>query len=201
MESCVGSQNRRIFWERTELGFFIYVWIGWSCVSRLVAVDGPPRVGPLFGCVPSRLIVALLLFWIEGPHVVNFFFSTLLTCVPSSDTDSQIRGFVEVVKIYNICVCFDIICVSYYKICVICNKVKFITTITNIIEIHTFYFYNSRHTFITTYITFITKYTYFIKINTITGPKCNPMELRFMSRPLSYVSSSHVFFILWNVLF
>ena len=84
-----------------------------------MAVDGPPRVGALFGCVPftSRLLFGLILFWIEGPRVVNFiFFSTLLTCVSSS---SQIRGFVEGIKIYNSGVCFDIIYVSYGKICVL----------------------------------------------------------------------------------
>ena len=46
--------------------------------------------------------------------------------------------------------CFDKICVSYYKMCAVCRKVKFITNITNVTGIHTFYFYNNIHTFITT---------------------------------------------------
>ena len=56
---------------------------------------------------------------------------------------------------------------------IICNKVKFITNITNVTEIHTFYFYNNRHTCIITDTTFTTKHTYFIKINTspVAGPK------------------------------
>ena len=59
---------------------------------------------------------------------------------------------------------------------VVCNKLKFITNITNVTGIHTFYFYNNRHTCITTDTKFTTKHTYFIKINTdlVMGPKCDP---------------------------
>ncbi len=52
--------------------------------------------------------------------------------------------------------CFDKICVRYYKMCVTCSKIKFITNITNVTEIHTFYFYNNKYTFITTDIIFTT---------------------------------------------
>ena len=40
---------------------------------------------------------------------------------------------------------------------------------TNVTGIHTFYFYNNKHIFITTNTTFTTKHTYFFKINT--GPQ------------------------------
>ena len=59
------------------------------------------------------------------------------------------------------------------KMCVICSKINFITNIINSIRIHTFYFYNNKHTFINTDTTFITKHINFIKINTnlVVGPK------------------------------
>ena len=74
------------------------------------------------------------------------------------------------------CMYFDKIYVRYCKMCVVCSKVNFITNITNSTRIHTFYFYNNKHTFINTNTTFITKHTNFIKINTgpVTGPKCSP---------------------------
>jgi hypothetical protein len=50
--------------------------------------------------------------------------------------------------------------------CVVCSKVNFITNIINSIRIHTFYFYNNKHTFINTDTICITKHTNFIKINT-----------------------------------
>ena len=58
---------------------------------------------------------------------------------------------------------------------VVCSKVNFITNITNSTRIHTFYFYNNKHTFINTNTTFITKHTNFI-INTdlVMGLKCSP---------------------------
>ena len=70
-------------------------------------------------------------------------------------------------------------CVSFDKIyvkccmCVICSKINFITNIINSIRIHTFYFYNNKHTYINTDTTFITKHINFIKINTnlVVGPK------------------------------
>ena len=51
-------------------------------------------------------------------------------------------------------VCFD-------KMCVVCSKIKFITNITNVIGIHIFYFYNSKHIFITTDIIFTTKHIFY----------------------------------------
>jgi hypothetical protein len=62
--------------------------------------------------------------------------------------------------------------------CVVCSKVNFITNITNSTRIHTFYFYNNKHTFINTDTTFTTKHTNFIKINTgpVAGPKCSPTK-------------------------
>jgi hypothetical protein len=46
----------------------------------------------------------------------------------------------------------------------------------NFTRIHTFYFYNNRHTYINTNTTFTIIHTNFIKINKIlmTGPKCSP---------------------------
>jgi hypothetical protein len=58
--------------------------------------------------------------------------------------------------------------------CVVYSKVKFITNITNVTGIYTFYFYNNRHIIITDTI-FTTKHTSFIKINIdpVVGPKCD----------------------------
>lgn len=69
---------------------------------------------------------------------------------------------------------FDKMYVRYCKICVIYNKVNFIINITNSTKIHTFYFYNNKHTFINMDTIFTTKHTNFIKINTnpVEGPKC-----------------------------
>ena len=60
--------------------------------------------------------------------------------------------------------------------CVVCNKVNFIINVTDSTKIHTFYFYNNKHTFINMDTTFITKHTNCIKINTspMAGPKCFP---------------------------
>ena len=76
------------------------------------------------------------------------------------------RGEIILLKVSKIIifVCFLIKCVSCCKICVVYSKVKFITNITNVTGIHTFYFYNNKHTFITTNIIFTTKHTYFIKL-------------------------------------
>ena len=52
------------------------------------------------------------------------------------------------------------------KCVLFCSKVNFITNITNYTRIHTFYFYNNKHTFINKDTTFTTKHTNFIKINT-----------------------------------
>ena len=41
--------------------------------------------------------------------------------------------------------CFDKICVRCCKMYVAYSKIKFITNITNVIRIHTFYFYNNKH--------------------------------------------------------
>ena len=83
-----------------------------------MAVDGPPRVGALFGCVPStsRLLFGLILFWIEGPRVVNFFFlahcSRAFRVLLKSAVSLKVSKFISGV-------CFDIIYVSYGKICVL----------------------------------------------------------------------------------
>ena len=50
--------------------------------------------------------------------------------------------------------CFDKNCVRCCKMCVTYNKFKFITNITNVTGIHTFYFYNNKHIFIATNIMF-----------------------------------------------
>ena len=70
--------------------------------------------------------------------------------------------------------CFDKICVSCYKMCAVCRKVKFITNITNVTGIHTFYFYKNKHTFIITDTKFTTKYKHFIKthIGPLAIPSC-----------------------------
>jgi hypothetical protein len=80
------------------------------------------------------------------------------------------------VKYCTECVFFDNIYVSYVKICLICSKVEFITNITYIIGMHTFCFYNNKHTFTTTDTKCITRHTHFTKTNTnpIMGPKCDP---------------------------
>ena len=69
-------------------------------------------------------------------------------------------------------------CVSCCKMYIICSKIKFIINIINVTIIHTFYFYNNRHTFITKDTTFTIKYTYFIEINTspVARPKCDPVN-------------------------
>jgi hypothetical protein len=54
------------------------------------------------------------------------------------------------VKNCMMCVFFYKKCVGCGKLCVICNKVEFTTNITYVTEIHTFYFYNNKHTFTTT---------------------------------------------------
>ena len=65
------------------------------------------------------------------------------------------------VKKDKICVCFDNMCVSYDKLCVICNKIEFITNITYVTEIHTFYFYNNKHTSTTINTKFTVKYIFY----------------------------------------
>ena len=44
--------------------------------------------------------------------------------------------------------CFDQMCVSCCTMCVVYSKIKFIANTTNVTEIHIFYFYNNRHTYI-----------------------------------------------------
>ena len=72
--------------------------------------------------------------------------------------------------------CFDKMLLGVVKMCVVCSKVNFIINIINYIRIHTFYFYNNKHTCINTNTTFTTKHTTFLKINTfpVVGPKCSP---------------------------
>ena len=77
--------------------------------------------------------------------------------------------------------CVLIKCMSdVVKRYIVCSKVNFITNITNSTRIHTFYFYNNKHTFINTDTTFITKHINFIKINTdsIAGPKRSPNVIK-----------------------
>ena len=70
------------------------------------------------------------------------------------------------------CVCSDKMYVRYCTMSVVYSKINFITNFTNSTRIHTFYFYNNKHTFINTDITFTTKHTNFIKIDTgtVAGP-------------------------------
>jgi hypothetical protein len=74
------------------------------------------------------------------------------------------------------CVCFVKMYVKCCKMYVVCSKVNFIINITNFTRIHTFYFYNNKHTFLNTDTAFTIKHTNFIKINTghMVGPKCSP---------------------------
>ena len=62
--------------------------------------------------------------------------------------------------------------------CVVCSKVKFITNITNVTRIHTFYFYNNRHT-LSLRTQHLPQNTHFIKINTgpVAEPKCDPVSV------------------------
>ena len=75
------------------------------------------------------------------------------------------------------CVYFDKYLSGVVKCVQFWSKVNFITNIINSTRIHTFYFYNNKHTFINTDTTFTTKHTNFIKINKslVVGPKCSPL--------------------------
>ena len=61
------------------------------------------------------------------------------------------------------------------KLCIICSKIKFITNIINVIRIHTFYFYNNKHTFTIIDTIFIIKHKHLIKIyiDFVAGPYCD----------------------------
>ena len=62
--------------------------------------------------------------------------------------------------------------------CVVCSKINFITNITNFTRIHTFYFYNDKHTFINMDTKFATKHTIL--------SKSTPALWRDLSVPLQW---------------
>jgi hypothetical protein len=58
--------------------------------------------------------------------------------------------------------------------CIFCSKFEITTNIANITGIHTYCFYNNKHTYTTANTKFTTKHKQFIKTNigSVTGPKC-----------------------------